>query len=166
MVKARARIRRERAKAKERRARAKEKENKRERAREIANPFTAMPAGYVGNLGTGEMSVLAVLDKWRKLEEIAEDRDLSSAAASLGAASTAAGSSRMSNTSTQGRSVRQVEMYVVGTPPNIFPEEFELASDDGSQSWYVRAVREMGPEYFWIGDEEEDAEQWNRDGFY
>ena len=69
-AKARARIRRERAKAKER-------ENKKERAREIANPFTAMPAGYVGNLGTGEMSVLAVLDKWRKLEVMAEDRDLS-----------------------------------------------------------------------------------------
>ena len=69
----------------------------------------------------------------------------------------------MSNASTQGRSVRQVKMYHVGTPPDVFPEEFELASDDGSESWYVRAVR---PEYFWIGDEEEDAEQWNRDGFY
>ena len=84
----------------------------------------------------------------------------SSVPSSAGAAARRnSGQSTSSTTSTKATdgNIRMVKMYHVATPPEEYPEQFELQSENGSESWWSARVVTMR-----MDDEEED--DWVRPG--
>ena len=90
----------------------------------------------------------------------------SSVPSSAGAAARRnSGQSTSSTTSTKATNgnIRMVKMYHVATPPEEYPEQFELQSENGSESWWSARVVTMR-----MDDEEEDdwGKAWQDDNLY